>query len=141
MAARAAAEGPVPRDGDARPDEGVGDVLPDPPDVLVGSPVFSMAFAAVTFDPPSGAFLSALSFAADGAGVGFPRERTLAPPDFSTFGAVVSAPIVNTFAFGAGAESPDMLNTFALGASLFEAVGADGAASVALSPAAGLFAI
>ena len=90
----------VPRDGDARPDEGVGDVLPDPPDNLVGSPVFS------------------------------------------TLGAVVSAPMDNTFAFGAGAASPEILSTFALGASLLGAVGGAGeAASAALSPAAGLFAI
>ena len=69
----------------------------------VGSPVFSIAFVAVTLEPAEGASLSTFSFAEDDSGfdvdAGPPILRTFAPPDDSTLGA--SLLIESTFAFDA----------------------------------------
>lgn len=82
--------------GLVRPDSEVGVAAVD-------SPVFSIALAAVTLDPATGASLSTFSLtegvSAFGAGAVPPRLRTFAPPDFSTLGA--SPPIERTLAFGA----------------------------------------
>jgi len=103
--------------GEDRP-EVVGEVLPLA--AAAGSPVFSIALAAVTFFPAAGSALSTVSFCAGGAGEGTPRESTFPPPaDFSTLGAAapVSAalsdrvltgaapvPLVAAVGLGGGAE-------------------------------------
>ena len=85
--------------------EDVGDVLV----ADVGSPVFSMAFAAVTFVPAAGVSGFAASLAvgfAAGAGLSPPMLRTFEPPPPSTLGFGASAPIERVFApigFEAGA--------------------------------------
>lgn len=139
------------RDGLLLPDEG--DVLPDDAAAPVGFPVFSIAFAAVTFAPAAGASLSTFSFAADAGPGGVDAVRTFVFPALSILGAV-SPPIDRTFAFGA--VSPPMLRTLAFGAAfllLASAAGAgagedagagDGALGVCdelLSPAVGRLAI
>jgi hypothetical protein len=123
-ASRAAAFDSV-RDGLLLPDEG--DVLPDDAAAPVGFPVFSIAFAAVTFAPAAGASLSTFSFAADAGPDGVdaaPMLRTFVFPALSVLG-VVSPPIDRTFAFGA--VSPPMLRTLAFGAAFLLLASAAGA--------------
>lgn len=123
--------------GEFRPDDGAGDVAPDREAAApVGSPDFSIAFAAATLVPASGTALSTSFFTADGSAAGFvaPMVKTLVPPVFSTLG-VLSPPMLKTFApigFSTfGTPSPPIDKTLAFGA---EAAGAD-------SPACGRFAI
>ena len=98
--------------GEDRP-EAVGDVLP----LLAGtgSPVFSIAFAAVFFVPAS-----ASSFCAGVEGLGgvdvVPKDSTFPPPaDFSTFGAA-AVPVALSESVLTGAAAPVPLDAAGLGA-------------------------
>lgn len=123
-AARAAAlAAPEVREGDERPDDGVGEVFPLADAGAFST--FSIAFAAVTLAPAS-ADADGVSFFGSSffAGAGVPIERTFA------FGFGASPPMLKTFG-----ASPPMLKTF--GAPSFTATGLFRSAE----PSAGLFAI